>query len=243
MPTEVSGSKVPGWPSQIRIGGWLTNARAIETRCCSPPDSSSREGAHLVRKPHEVQDLGNLRPDVALGFALHLEGIRDVLERGAVGQQLEVLEDAPDVPAEKRLQLPLQACQLPAADDDPSIGGLELLDHQRIMVDFPDPDAPTRKTNSLRSIVNETSLRATTFGSYTFVTASNTIIGRPARRRIAVRHGSRRHTVRPRRVLCQLGILRSSHFAEFRGSGVSPCPALGRRHASRVFLDPPAYRK
>ena len=33
------------------------------------------------------------------------------------------------------------------------------------MVDLPEPEAPTTKTNSPLSITNETSLSATTFGS------------------------------------------------------------------------------
>src|SRR5262249_59456601 len=41
IPTEVSGSRFPVGSSQTSSGGWLTTARAIETRCCSPPESSS----------------------------------------------------------------------------------------------------------------------------------------------------------------------------------------------------------
>jgi hypothetical protein len=36
---------------------------------------------------------------------------------------------------------------------------------RRIMVDLPEPDAPTTKTNSPLSMAKETSFRATTFGS------------------------------------------------------------------------------
>jgi hypothetical protein len=39
IPTDVSGSRFPVGSSQISSGGWLTNARAIEARCCSPPES------------------------------------------------------------------------------------------------------------------------------------------------------------------------------------------------------------
>src|SRR5256885_7843525 len=41
---------------------------------------------------------------------------------------------------------------------------------RRIIVDLPEPEAPTTKTNSPFSITNETSLSASTFGSYVFVT-------------------------------------------------------------------------
>ena len=39
MPTEVAGSRFPVGSSASRISGRLTKARAIETRCCSPPES------------------------------------------------------------------------------------------------------------------------------------------------------------------------------------------------------------
>jgi FtsX extracellular domain len=39
MSMLVSGSRFPVGSSAKSNGGWLTNARAIETRCCSPPDS------------------------------------------------------------------------------------------------------------------------------------------------------------------------------------------------------------
>ena len=39
MSMLVSGSRLPVGSSASSSGGWLTNARAIETRCCSPPES------------------------------------------------------------------------------------------------------------------------------------------------------------------------------------------------------------
>src|SRR4051794_6660631 len=52
-------------------------------------------------------------------------------------------------------------------------------------VDLPEPDAPTRKTNSPLSIWSVTSSRPMMFGSYRFVTESNTIIAADAERRSA----------------------------------------------------------
>ena len=51
MPTEVVGSRLPVGSSAIRIIGRLTNARAIATRCCSPPDSSSGIRSPLPSRP------------------------------------------------------------------------------------------------------------------------------------------------------------------------------------------------
>jgi hypothetical protein len=46
----------------------------------------------------------------------------------------------------------------------PSVGSISLRS-RRIIVDFPDPEAPTTKTNSPLSITNETSSSAVTPGS------------------------------------------------------------------------------
>src|SRR3954447_782432 len=51
MPTEVAGSRFPVGSSAIRIIGRLTNARAIATRCCSPPESSSGMRSPLPSRP------------------------------------------------------------------------------------------------------------------------------------------------------------------------------------------------
>src|SRR4029453_4291310 len=50
-PTKGGGSRFPGGSSASRISGRFTNARAIETRCCSPPDSSSGRLLILVSRP------------------------------------------------------------------------------------------------------------------------------------------------------------------------------------------------
>jgi cell division transport system ATP-binding protein len=44
-----------------RRGGWFTNARAIETRCCSPPESSSGSEFDLCDRPTRFSTSGTLR--------------------------------------------------------------------------------------------------------------------------------------------------------------------------------------
>src|SRR5205814_3584413 len=61
IPTLVSGSRFPVGSSQTRSGGWLTTARAIETRCCSPPESSSGSEFILLASPTSVITSGTLR--------------------------------------------------------------------------------------------------------------------------------------------------------------------------------------
>ena len=114
----------------------MTTARAIETRCCSPPESSSGKRGHLVGEPDEREHLGHLAADVRRALALHLERVGDVLGRRAVAQELEVLEDAADVAAQQRHLRVLEPGQVAAADEDPARARLELLqeqaDHRRL---------------------------------------------------------------------------------------------------------------
>src|ERR687893_332115 len=57
---------------------------------------------HLPREPHKVEDLGHLRPYGAAPLARNLHRVGDVLGCGLVREQLEVLEDGPDVAPEAR---------------------------------------------------------------------------------------------------------------------------------------------
>ena len=67
IPTDVSGSRFPVGSSQTSSGGWLTNARAIETRCCSPPESSSGSEFILCERPTIASTSGTfLRIDARL---------------------------------------------------------------------------------------------------------------------------------------------------------------------------------
>jgi hypothetical protein len=51
MPMDVWGSRFPVGSSQSMIRGALTNARAIETRCCWPPESSWGIASDFSERP------------------------------------------------------------------------------------------------------------------------------------------------------------------------------------------------
>ena len=89
-----------------------------------------REAVELVAEPDELQDLGHLLVDHLPRLALHLERVRHVLVGVAVGQQLEVLEDAADVAAELGDPRALELAERAAADEDRALGRVELLDQQ-----------------------------------------------------------------------------------------------------------------
>ena len=57
IPTLVAGSRLPVGSSAIKIIGRLTNARAIATRCCSPPDSSSGQPLALAAQTDQLEHL------------------------------------------------------------------------------------------------------------------------------------------------------------------------------------------
>ena len=82
--------------------------------------------------------------------------VADVLGGGAVREELEVLEDAAEVPAQERYLRALETAEVAAADDDAPPVGSTSLSRSRISVDLPEPDAPTTKTNSPLSMTNET---------------------------------------------------------------------------------------
>ena len=121
---------LPVGSSASSSGGWLTKARATETRCCSPPEISCGRLFVLSRQAHEVEDLGHLAADRAAVLADHLERVGDVLVDRLVGQQLEVLEDAADVaPQQGDLAAP-QGAEVAPRDEDAPLGRLELLEDE-----------------------------------------------------------------------------------------------------------------
>ena len=61
IPTEVVGSRFPVGSSARRIMGRLMKARAIETRCCSPPESSCGNRSILRDSPTSSRMAGTWR--------------------------------------------------------------------------------------------------------------------------------------------------------------------------------------
>ena len=130
IPIDVSGSRLPVGSSASSSGGWLTNARAIETRCCSPPESWSGKWWSLVDRPVRRRMSGHLGADLLARAAGDLQRVGDVVVHRAVGQQLEVLEDDAEVAAVVRHLLARDLGQVAAGDADRPGGRLELLDQQ-----------------------------------------------------------------------------------------------------------------
>ena len=96
MPSPVAESRLPVGSSASSTRGALASARAIATRCCSPPESW--EGRCSARAASPTRSSSSRRAPAPLGA---LEAPRrqrrlDVLDRGQRRDQVELLEDEPE---------------------------------------------------------------------------------------------------------------------------------------------------
>ena len=94
MRAPVSLSRLPVGSSAKRSRGELLNARAIATRCCSPPESWFGKWCDAVAESDAGEELTSARgaPVVAAQLERHLH----VLERGERRNQLKALEHEPN---------------------------------------------------------------------------------------------------------------------------------------------------
>src|SRR3954449_8900409 len=70
MPSLVSGSRLPVGSSASSTSGRLTKARAIATRCCSPPESSLGSRLALPSRPTISSTSGTTRLMVRWGLLM-----------------------------------------------------------------------------------------------------------------------------------------------------------------------------
>src|SRR3712207_4557322 len=70
IPSLVSGSRLPVGSSASSTSGRFTNARAIATRCCSPPDSSLGSRCALPSRPTISSTSGTTRLIVRCGLLI-----------------------------------------------------------------------------------------------------------------------------------------------------------------------------
>src|SRR5262249_38569374 len=90
----------PLTPSRAAVGssariadGSATIARAIATRCCSPPAQIPWKGRSLVPKPDPFEHLARLILGAALLLTAHVERQPHVLRGGQRREQMEGLEN------------------------------------------------------------------------------------------------------------------------------------------------------
>ena len=109
-------SRLPVGSSAKMMLGSLINARAMATRCCSPPESSTWQVVHPVAEADLAQRLrGPLRRSAPGDHC----GKLDVLEGSQLGQQEVALEDEPHaLVAQPGLGAPVELVDGIALEDD-----------------------------------------------------------------------------------------------------------------------------
>ena len=104
--SAVCSSRSPVGSSASSSAGCITSARAIATRCCSPPDSIPGRCVRRSRRPTRSSSArrpaGRARPPATPRDAQRHLG---VLERGELRQQVMELEDEADVAVAERHEL------------------------------------------------------------------------------------------------------------------------------------------
>ena len=129
--------------------GALATARAIATRCCSPPESSAGRWVQPLAEAEIAEQLGGARRRLALARrpADHLRQ-HHVLQRGELGQQLVELVDEADVgAADARCARRRQPRGGAAVDVDLARVRRSSRPAMCSSVDLPAPDGPTSATD------------------------------------------------------------------------------------------------
>ena len=131
-----------------------------------------RKARGLAGEPDDLQHVGHGLRDEAAALA-DLQRERDVLVDGLVAKQPEVLEDDPRLRRKNgTLLFEIAASRWPSTWMSPELGSSSRI-MSRIMVLLPEPEAPTRNTNSPFRISKETPPRAgRALREYAFVTLS-----------------------------------------------------------------------
>ncbi len=113
----------------ISRGSW-TSARAIAVRCCSPPESWAGICVGLRRQTDEREDAVDRRPDLAPRRPGDIERERHVLPDRLVREELEVLEDDPDLASHLGDLAARQPGEVLAIEDDRAAGRELVADEQ-----------------------------------------------------------------------------------------------------------------
>ena len=160
MPTEVAGSRFPVGSSAIKIGGRLTYARAIATRCCSPPEISEGKRSPLSSKPTSSRTSGTSR---FISFCEYPSTCNVKATFSVIVLFGSKRKSWKTVPTERRSSGTLCFASVPrsfpATWIEPAVGRSSRRTNRK-KVDLPEPESPTRNTNSPFTISRFTESRA-----------------------------------------------------------------------------------
>ena len=71
--------------------------RAMATRCCSPPERERGKVLSAIGEPHQSQHAFHAVLHLGGRHLAYLQRQGDVVENRQIGQQLEILENEPDL--------------------------------------------------------------------------------------------------------------------------------------------------
>src|SRR4051794_2606962 len=179
MPSLVSGSRFPVGSSASSTSGRLTNARAMATRCCSPPESSPGRRCALPSSPTISSTSGTTRLIVRCGLLMTSSAKATFCATVRSRSRRKSWKTQPMVRRSLgTCHLLIVFSVLPLTTIVPEVGVSSLSSNRR-NVDFPEPEDPMRKTNSPLSISVDTSSRAgRPLAGYSLVTCCNSITRR-----------------------------------------------------------------
>ena len=130
MPALVAGSRFPVGSSASRMAGLLTMARAIATRCCSPPESSCGKRPCLPARPTILSTSGTASWMKPLLLPITCRANATLSNTVLLRQQPEVLEDDAEAAPEVRHLAARQVVELLPEHVELALAGLLLLEHE-----------------------------------------------------------------------------------------------------------------
>src|ERR1700730_11236383 len=176
MPSDVEGSRFPVGSSASRMRGRLTKARAMQTRCCSPPDNSVGRSFIFLPNPTRSSICGTWLRTTWRETPMTSSAKATFSYTHFLWRSLKSWKTHPMLRRRNgTFHAESSLMSLPATQIRPLSGDSSLVSRRR-NVDFPDPDGPTRKTNSPLVMSTEQSRRATVVFLYDLVTDSRRIM-------------------------------------------------------------------
>ncbi len=158
-------SRLPVGSSARTIAGSPISALAMATRWRSPPDRAPGRCVARSARPTAASASRARASALALRHTGVEQATGDVLQRGQCLDEVELLEHEADAPPAERCQTGIaQATDVVAIDaHGPAVGRCRA-PTTLISVDFPEPDGPTRATNSPAWTVRSIPASASTGG-------------------------------------------------------------------------------
>ena len=133
--------------------GSTTRARAIATRCCSPPESWPGRWLGAVGEADLAEQLAGSDSEVLAAGAGGCQLRLDVLQGGERRDEVELLEDEPEGAQPQRRELAVgKRSEVAAVEDDRPPDGRSSAPSSWSSVVLPDPLGPSSATKSPASI-------------------------------------------------------------------------------------------